>query len=244
VWAAAYAASGNPSVRKELAETMYRMLAAFERRVREVGFFPFTARHEVKGGKPEAYSPRQVLNMAAKFDVAGRRLAKPLPELSKRLTAFADGRIRYYLRQKAAAATSSYEGRTLLAAVRLTGRADLKALFRKAADQAAAADLTIRTEAKGPACWAGQLDILVGAYELFGEAKYLGAAGRDARLAVHLFLDESSPLPKVSCEPVYLPDGTPFPVYYHASLGAADLMYALCRLGAARAAARSNVGTE
>ena len=233
VWAAAFAKSKDPSVRKELAETMDKMLAAFERRVREVGFCPFTARHEVQGGKPEAFSPRQVLNMAAKVDVAGKRLTRPLPELSKRLAAFADGQIRYCLQQEAGAATSPYEGRTLLAAVRLTGRDDLKAQFRKAADEAITVDLTTKTEAKGPGCWSGQLDILVGAYELFGEAKYLDAARRDARLAAYLFLDESSPLPKVSCEPIYLPDGTPFPVYYHASLGTADLMYALCRLGAA-----------
>ncbi|KPK49521.1 MAG: hypothetical protein AMK72_04330 [Planctomycetes bacterium SM23_25] len=210
------------------------LIEAHARRVEQTGFFPFTARHETSGGKPEGYSARQVMNAAAKIQLAGNRLQDAEPPLAAKLHRFAEREFRYFMdRHKGPAQVDPYLAMTLKASYDMCGRKDLLALVRKAADAAVAADASTCGGARGPMPGAQQIQLLVAAYGHFGDANYLREARKNARAAVAMFFDASSPLPKVSADPLKLPDGTPFPAFYHGAIGCDDLMYALACLAAA-----------
>ncbi|MGB2819500.1 MAG: hypothetical protein WBF17_00860, partial [Phycisphaerae bacterium] len=238
VWSKAYVASRKPAFRKRMVEYMDALIDAHARRVKEVGHFPFTARHETSGGKPEGYSARQVINAVAKIELAGNRLEGAEPALAAKLHRFAEREFRYFMdRQHGAAEIDPYLGVTLKSSYDMCRRKELLTLFRKAADAAVLADASTSGKARGPMPWAQQIQLLVAAYEHFGDAKHLQEARRNARAAVAMFFDESSPLPKVSADPLKLPDGTPFPVFYHGAIGCDDLMYALACLAGVEARA-------
>jgi len=234
VWSKAYVVSKNAALRKRLAAYATTLLDALDRRVQQTGYFPFTARHETSNRTPEGYNPRQVLNAAAKIRLAGDRLQSAEPVLAAKLHRFADREFRYFAkRMEGAGPIDPYLGMTLKAACDTCPRADLLALFRRAADAALAADPSTTEKGRGPMPWARQIELLVAAHDRFGRPAYLRAARVTARAAAAMFLDEASPLPKVSADPLTLPDGTPFPAFYHAALGCDDLMYALACLAAA-----------
>jgi len=73
-------------------------------------------------------------------------------------------------------------------------------------------------------------------YRTFGDAAYLRAAERQARLAHARFMDETCPLPKAFDPPrTTTAAGKPFPDFYFRG---ARLMHAFARLGEALASAQ------
>lgn len=236
VWSRAYTASEKPEFRREMARSMELLIDALDRRVRDVGYYPFTAVHETSDRKPEAYADRQCMNAAAKIFLAAQRIRDTQPQTADKLARFAQRELDYFTQQERADGKLEFTGGmalTLKASYEMTGRDDMRTLFRRAADAMAAEDVSRDAKAQGPEMWAQQVEVLAGAYLLFGDAKYLDAAKLNARCAAALFFDDQSPLPKVSSEPIYLPDGEPFPAYYHGALGCDDLVYALVLLAAA-----------
>jgi len=235
VWSKACLASRNPAFRRRMAACMDTLIDALARRVEQTGLFPFTAAHETSRRKPEGYHARQVMNAAAKICLAGDRLRLAEPALAAKLHRFARREFAYFIKQRASARIDPYLGMTLKASYDMCRRKELLSLIRRSADAAVAADASTSGGARGPMPWARQIQLLVAAYEHFGEAAYLREARNSARAAVAMFFDEASPLPKVSADPLKLPDGKPFAAFYHGAIGCDDLVYALACLAAVEA---------
>ena len=111
-----------------------------------------------------------------------------------------------------------------------TGRDGYRAFTRWAANRYAGAEPSCEIYPLWPSALADAIGLLLEAHNLTGEARYLSEADRLGRRAVDLFLDDTSPLPKVFSRGFD---------HYEALSGGADLMLALYELGQASTAQTS-----
>jgi len=221
LWAAALLHARNADDKAAMRQILHKVLDVQIARAKKYGFVPFTFDPDVKGKDPGKKPPAQSIRLATHAAEVSVALARAEPALAGKLRELArlhlgEGPVQRLVRAERARRAAP-------------DRHPLDAPAGPGPRPAArVADLS---GAETPAPHARQIVRLLGLHRTSGQAAYLRAAERQARLAYVRFCDRTCPLPKAHDGPARKTlAGKPFGSF---SFRGASLMHAFALLGEA-----------
>ena len=223
-WSLALQYSDNSEFQKQITVCVEKLINANKRLHEKYGYRPALL-------NGEGYDTRQCLQMAYQMIKAGQRIEAKYPELGKSAIEYGYAEVEYFCNY-IGSDINKYESKdaeTLYHAYVTTKDVRLLEIFRQVVDYILEKRQDRIYYNAGQA--AKDIECLLNAYKLFGEKRYLDEADKYARLAVELYINADSPLPKcVPADSLTTIDGKIWKTYYYSHLGSDDLMAALIKL--------------